>query len=90
MIVGGEVSAHTVAFTIGIRVDGGFTEQLRHIFVRALLVPSEIDKFVTVTDNGLPLLLKKSFELREVLQDNADRYTAGTHNGQYLVKVVRQ
>ena len=88
LIVGGEVSAHTVAFTVGIRVDSGFAEQFGHIFVCALLVPSEIDKFVTVADNGLPLLLKKSFELREVLQDNADRYTAGTHDRENFIKVI--
>ena len=56
--------------------------------MRALLVPSEIDKFVTVTDNGFPLFFKKSFELREVLQDNADRYAAGTHDRENFIKVI--
>ena len=40
--------------------------------------------------DAFPLLLEKSFELRQILQDNGYRYPSGTHNRQDFIKVVGQ
>ena len=53
-----------------------------------LLIAAKVEEFVAVTDNGFPLLFEQSLELREVLQDNADRYTAGTHDRENFIKVI--
>ena len=37
-----------------------------------------------------PLLLKRAFELRQILQDNGYRYPSGTHNGQNLIEIIGQ
>ena len=53
-----------------------------------LLVPAEIDEAVAVAHNGLPLLLKQSLQLREVLQDDGHAYASGSHDGQDLIEVI--
>ena len=58
--------------------------------MRTLLVAAKIQKFVAVAHNAFPLLLKQGFELYQVLQNDTDRHTSGTHNREYLVEVIGQ
>ena len=44
--------------------------------MRTLFVAAEIQKFVAVADDTFPLLFKKCFQLREVLQNDTDADSA--------------
>ena len=55
-----------------------------------LLVAAQVKELIAVADDGLPLLFKQRLQLGEVLQDDTDEYTTGTHNGKNLIEVVRQ
>ena len=56
----------------------------------ALLVAAQIQKLIAVAHDAFPLLFKQGFELCQILQDDTDRHATGTHNRQYLVKIVWQ
>ena len=55
-----------------------------------LLVAAEIEKFIAVADDGLPLLFKQRLQLGEVLDDDTDTDFPGAHGGQQLVKFIGQ
>ena len=53
-------------------------------------VASQIQKFITVADDGFPLLFKQCLELGNVLDDDGNADIPGAHGGQQLVEVVGQ
>ena len=85
-----KVPPHTVAPSVGIGINGFFPKQFTHIFVGTLLISAQIDKLIAITHDALPLLFKQGLELGKVLQDDTDRNTAGAHDRQDLVEVIRQ
>jgi hypothetical protein len=58
--------------------------------VGTLLVAAQIEEFIAVAADAFPLLFKEGFELCQILQDNRNGYTSGTHDAQNLVKVIGQ
>ena len=55
-----------------------------------LLVAAQIEKFITVSHNALPLFFKKGLELSEVLDDDAHGDLSAPHGGKQLVEFIRQ
>ena len=55
-----------------------------------LLIAAEVQKSVTITHNTFPLLVKESFQLGQILEDDADGDLPAAHGGKELVKIIRQ
>ena len=70
LIVGGIAPTAPFCLAVGAGFDGFLAQQFRHIFVRLLLVPAQIQETVAVAHHALPLLFKQTFQLRQILQNN--------------------
>lgn len=88
--VGGVAAAPPFGLAIGVRVNGLLAQQFGHILVGGLLVAAQIEKFITVSHNALPLLFKEGLELSEVLDDDAHGDLSAPHGGKQLVEFIRQ
>lgn len=55
-----------------------------------LLVTTQIEEGIAVTDYGFPLLFKQGFQLGHVLDDDGHRDFPASHGSQQFIKVIRQ
>ena len=56
-----------LALAAGAGLDGLLPQKLGNVLMRALLVPAQVDKAVRVPDDALPVVLKKSLQLGDIL-----------------------
>lgn len=66
------------------------SQHFGNVFVRALLVSTEIDQRIRVAHQPLPIVFEQGFQGGDILQDDGGHDVAGAHGGLELAKIVRQ
>ena len=88
LLAGAVTAAVPPAAAVAGGVHGLLPDELGNVLVRALLVASQIEKFVAQTDQRFPAVFVQGFQLRYVLYDDRTKNTAAAHRSQRRQKAV--
>ena len=91
LVVGGVAAGMPGALAVGVQPEGAFPQVvLRDQLVSGRFIAAQVQKFITVADDGFPLLFKQRLELGNVLDDDRNTDIPGAHGSQQLVEIIRQ
>ena len=87
LVVGGVAAGMPGALAVGVQPEGAFPQVvLRDQLVSGRFIAAQVQKFITVADDGFPLLFKQRLELGNVLNDDGNADIPGAHGGQLTGK----